>query len=153
MGLSDVKLAAYRSKLDELQVRVSLLGVCFGICAAVAGFFGMNVPVPFAEDQQAFLLIVAGCLTVGMAVYGRIWYTTVGASLSRSQSLRMEKVVASQRVLRDLTRIHRTLRQATLTSASLHTGNGIRYLDDVTMARLLNDALARPVTGVEVDCV
>ena len=43
------------------MVQIGVGALALGFSAAIAGFFGMNVPVPMAENTAAFNMIIAGC--------------------------------------------------------------------------------------------
>lgn len=146
MSLSDVKLGAYRSRLNKLQVHVSVAGVSLGICAAVAGFFGMNVPVPFPENESAFLFIVAGCLAIGGSLYAGVLRATMGAGAAKVERERMELAIASQKVLGNILTVQSVMKKAgVFQNPTAARGNEFK--------QLLEQQLGYTVSAIELSCI
>merc|ERR1711974_573440 len=97
-SLPDLKLAAYRARMDLVNVQLGVAALSLGFAAAVAGFFGMNVPVPMAENPAAFGMIIASCSGVGALIVARFW-VSISARTTTAEQQRMESAMASKRLL------------------------------------------------------
>eukprot|EP00747_Dinoflagellata_sp_TGD_P021549 gnl/TRDRNA2_/TRDRNA2_128564_c0_seq1.p1 gnl/TRDRNA2_/TRDRNA2_128564_c0~~gnl/TRDRNA2_/TRDRNA2_128564_c0_seq1.p1 ORF type:complete len:516 (-),score=59.99 gnl/TRDRNA2_/TRDRNA2_128564_c0_seq1:231-1778(-) len=145
--LGDVKLAAYRSRLDRVNINVSLGGVCLAISASVAGFFGMNVPVPFAENVVAFPVIVAGCAGAAGMIYAHVWSKYLGSAAGKHERHRADIAIASRRVLKNIEQIHEVLEESgALKQPAVIDG-------DRNLQMRIAEILARPVSDADLQCM
>ena len=72
-----------------------------------AGFFGMNVPVPFAENTAAFNVIIVSCATAAGLIASRLWRVIGGRDMPHQ---RMEAAMASKRILSNIVAVEGALK-------------------------------------------
>jgi magnesium transporter len=64
-----MSLDAYRNRMIEMNLHLTIGAVCLGACTTVAGFFGMNLTSGLEEHAGLFWPTVWGSSAVGVAIY------------------------------------------------------------------------------------
>eukprot|EP00927_Polykrikos_kofoidii_P027668 TRINITY_DN2425_c0_g2_i1.p1 TRINITY_DN2425_c0_g2~~TRINITY_DN2425_c0_g2_i1.p1 ORF type:complete len:594 (-),score=75.52 TRINITY_DN2425_c0_g2_i1:108-1889(-) len=145
MHLSDLKLAAYRARLNQININVSVMSVSVGMGMVAPSFFGMNVPVPFTESPGAFVAIAACCVIASSTYFAYALRIVRGAAMGRSE--RTERAVASQRILQVIGDIEPLFRDehGTLCDAL--------YTSSADFQHRLDKVLGRRATATELHCI
>mmetsp|Transcript_104977 Transcript_104977/g.240557 ORF Transcript_104977/g.240557 Transcript_104977/m.240557 type:complete len:649 (+) Transcript_104977:3-1949(+) len=149
-SLSDMKLATHRNRLLRTNVQLAIGGVSVAICGTVAGFFGMNIPIPMMHHEStaegAFAVVVGGCSLIGVTFFGSMWARAMGVGDRAAEKRRLGTALACQTVLQELAAVEKILRE--LDGSTDH-----ETVNRPVFRERLSIFLGRPVSEAEVDFV
>jgi len=140
-SLSDLKLSDYRAKLDLISIQVSVGALSVGISAAIAGFFGMNVPVPFAQESQAFGAIIL-CSACAAALISARYFHVIGGGAVKVGQQKMEMAIASELLLANIKSLESALQQRGLCDNQTNSPSSASFIQAVeaTLGRTPTDS-------------
>jgi len=140
-ALSDVKLGAFRARMDLVNVQLGVGALALGVSAAIAGFFGMNVPVPMAETSGAFSMIIASCAGIAGLIIARFW-SAITTRTNAHEQRRMEAGVASKNLLANIVAVRGALKASGLKFDSADVSS-------LELRHCLHLALKQPITEAD----
>jgi len=102
-----ISLDLYRNRMSRMNVQLGISAVSLGICTTVAGYLGMNVPIPSSVETfpHSFWSITAGSIVLAAGVHGLCSSYLAGGSTRKQTQARFEEINALQSVLRDMARL------------------------------------------------
>jgi len=107
-GMLELILDNERNRIARLELVLSMSGLGVGTCAAVSGFFGMNLLSGLENVPGLFALVCFSSVIVSSAIIATCWRRF--RSVSRDQRSRLYDVQALKHVLGDLDKIAILLR-------------------------------------------
>ena len=152
-GVLELSLDNERNRIARLELLLSMAGTGLGVCAAVSGFFGMNLLSGLEEARRLFWIVTSASVMCAVGLFGAC--LRVFRGLGRQQVGRLRDVQALKNVLRQLDTIGLLLSRSdapnltgvssaeaarrlgrTLAGAQLHLERGeLRVLVDLLLAQ------------------
>jgi len=107
-----ISLNVHRNRMVRVNVHIGIVSLSIGICTTIAGYFGMNVPMPgyFIGLPSAFAVITGGSLVLAGLAH-TLCLSYLGGQSTRNHAREEFKLIqALQDVLHDMNRLDYALK-------------------------------------------
>ena len=160
--LTSISLDMYRNRIIRMELNITMAGCAIAMTTAVAGLFGMNVPIPLGLDRDAgaFALVSGASLLLGAGAFGVAYGVVHQGWWGRGR--RIDDIHALHCLLEDMSAIEFTLaslaqpraarRLAAERGAVLPSPRNVRVMRS-EFKQLLASETGRDVSDREVDLV
>lgn len=114
--LSSIAIDIQRNRVISMNLSLSIGSVSLAVCTTLAGYLGMNLPIPPALETMpgAFLMAVAGSTAVGASVALGCMFYIRDTWLQKEAQHHMQEMRALQAIFQDMGRMDLALRAACL---------------------------------------